>query len=337
MTITCQPMDATAGSPAYSAQNERQNMAPLYGGGGGVVLGARSGWRVGTPSNILSVTSTAWTLGPSSAVITPGAATAQGSYRWATDANITAANNLTPPDATYDRKDIVYIQVNDSSSGDGSGALTAPVSYLAGTPLAIPVAPTLPARSFLVGTITVPKVSGGAPTAVLNPAVFVAAGADLPISSDTERASLTPYSDQIIWRTDLHLRQRWNGTRWVGGRWSLATKAGYGTYDALFAAPTVTETIDNVVTLTGIVGIGATGTHGAAATTAGTWFDFADLPAGVRPVTNERGLPGGLGLFTTAGMVVEIQTTGNVRWSTSVNVASSIVLIALSGITFLSA
>jgi len=193
MTITCQPMDATAGAPAYSAQNERQNMAPLFGGGGGVVLGARSGWRVGTPSNILSVTSTAWTLGPSSAVITPGAATAQGSYRWATDANITAANNLTPPDATYDRKDIVYIQVNDSSSGDGSGALTAPVLYLAGAATATPVAPTLPARSFLVGTITVPKVGGGSPTVIRNPAVFVAAGGILPVADGSEQAPLTQY------------------------------------------------------------------------------------------------------------------------------------------------
>ena len=90
MTITCQPMDAdlSTGLPAYSAQNERQNMAALYGGGSGLALGARSGFRVGTPSNILTATSTTWTLGPCAAVINPGAATAQGSYRWATDANV---------------------------------------------------------------------------------------------------------------------------------------------------------------------------------------------------------------------------------------------------------
>lgn len=225
MTITCQPMDATAGAPSYYAQNERQNMAPLYGGGGGVPLAARSGFRVGTPSNILTATSTTWTLGPCSAVISPNAATAQGSYRWATDQNITGtgAQGVQAADPTYDRKDIVYIQINDSSSGDGSGALTAPVLYAAGVPNATPVAPDLTgsrARSFLVATITVPKVGGGSPTVVLNPAVFVAAGAKLPIFSAGERALLTPYLGFEIQRLDLTqvspagIREMWNGTTW---------------------------------------------------------------------------------------------------------------------------
>ena len=201
MTITCQPMDATSGAPAYSAQNERQNMAALYGGGGGVVLGARSGWRPGTPMNILTATSTTWTLTPCSAVITPGAATAQGSYRWSADANVTGS--VTAADATYARKDIAYITVNDSSSGDGSGALTAPVLYLAGTPAASPVAPTLPARSYLVGTINVPLSGGGSPTVVMNTAVFVGAGAIQPVFSLTERDGLTKYDSLTVRRMDL--------------------------------------------------------------------------------------------------------------------------------------
>lgn len=217
MTITCQPMDATAGSPAYSAQNERQNMAPLFGGGGGVALAARSGWRVGTPSNILTATSTTWTLTPCSAVISPGAATAQGSYRWATDQNVTGS--VTAADATYARKDIAYIQVSDSSSGDGSGALTAPVSYLAGTPAAIPVAPALPARSYLVGTINVPVSGGGSPTVVLNPAVFVAAGGIQPVFSQTERDGLTKHDGLTVRRNDLPTKpvQVWtaDASKWL--------------------------------------------------------------------------------------------------------------------------
>ncbi len=214
MTITCQPMDATSGAPAYSAQNERQNMSALFGGGGGVALAARSGFRVGTPSNILTATSTTWTLGPSSAVISPGAATAQGSYRWSADANVTGA--VTAADATYARKDIVYIQVNDSSSGDGSGALTAPPTYLAGTPASSPVAPTLPARSFLVGTITVPQTGGGSPTVVRNPAVFVAAGAPQPVFSQAERDAMTAYDGLDVKRMDLPGRpiDSYNGTAW---------------------------------------------------------------------------------------------------------------------------
>lgn len=218
MTITCQPMDATAGAPSYSAQNERQNMAALYGGGGGLALAARSGWRPGVPSNLLTATSTTWTLAPWPAVISPGNATAQGSYRWSSDGNVSGP--MTAADATYDRKDIVYIQVNDSSSGDGSGALSAPPAYLAGAATSSPVAPSLPPRSFLVGTITVPKVGGGSPTVILNPAVFVAAGAKLPIFSAGERALLTPYLGMEIQRLDLTqvspagIREMWNGTTW---------------------------------------------------------------------------------------------------------------------------
>lgn len=212
MTITCQPMDATSGAPAYSAQNERQNMSALYGGGSGVVLGARSGWRVGTPSNVLTVTSTQWTLAPCSAVINPGAATAQGAYRWSTDSNVTAANNLNAADATNTRIDIVYIQINDSSSGDASGALSAPVLYAAGVPSATPAAPALPPRSFLVGTITVPKVNGGAPTVVTNPAIFVAAGGILPVADGTEQAGLTKYSGLATSRAGI--LEVTDGTTW---------------------------------------------------------------------------------------------------------------------------
>lgn len=184
---------------SITAQAERQGSAALYGGGVGRPLGGRSGFRADTPSNVLTATSTTWTLVPCSAMIDPGATTHQGMYGWATDANI--SGTVTAADATYGRKDIVYIQLNDSSAGDASGATSAPVLYLAGTPSASPVAPTLPARSFLVGTITVPVSGGGSPSVVVNPARFVAAGGVLPVSSAAERPS-TPYVGQQVCRLD---------------------------------------------------------------------------------------------------------------------------------------
>lgn len=202
MTITCQPMDAAEGLdlPAYSAQNERQANAVMYGGGSGLALAAKAGFRPGT-GNVLSATSTTWTLQPCAIMITPKASTAQGSYRWASDQNATGA--VTAANATYPRKDIVYVQVNDSSSGDGSGALTAPVLYLAGTPSATLEAPDLPERSFLVGTITVPQVGAGSPTVVRNPAVFVSAGGIQPVSGLSERADLSAYDGLAVRRMDL--------------------------------------------------------------------------------------------------------------------------------------
>lgn len=209
MTITFTQPD---GVP-ITAQGERQASAALFGGGAGRPLGGRSGFRVDTPSTILTASSTTWTLLPCSAQIDPGASTHQGMYGWASDQNITG--DVDAADATYARKDIVYIQVNDSSAGDGSGALTAPVVYLAGTPSATPTAPALPARSFLVGTITVPQTGGGSPTVVLNPARFVAAGATLPVSSQTEQDALTQYpASQIIRTDDKYKEYVSDGTTW---------------------------------------------------------------------------------------------------------------------------
>lgn len=214
MTITFLQPDGVA----ITAQQERQGSAALYGGGANRRLGGRSGFRIDTPSNVLTASSTTWTLTPCAAMIDPGATTHQGMYGWATDANVTGS--VTAADATYARKDIVYIQINDSSSGDGSGALTANVLYAAGTPSASPVAPDLTgtrARSFLVGTITVPQTGGGSPTVVLNPARFAAAGAPLPVYSQAERDALTAYDGLMVLRMDLPGRplDTYNGSGWI--------------------------------------------------------------------------------------------------------------------------
>lgn len=250
MTITCQPMDASGGVPTYSASNERQANAPLYGGGSGIPLKAVQGFRVGT-GNVLTATSTTWTLTPCSAVISPAAGTDQGSYRWATNANVTGS--VTASDATYARKDIVYIQVNDSSYGDGSGALTAPVSYLAGTPSASPVAPTLPARSFLVGTITVPQTGGGSPTVVLNPARFVAAGGIQPVATQADRDALSAYEGLRVYRLDLNKVQCHDGTRWVGDRATITLDALYVARGAGTATPRVSQNADGDVLMEGVL------------------------------------------------------------------------------------
>jgi hypothetical protein len=147
---------------------------------------------------------------------------------------------MTAADATYTHKDIVYIQVNDSSSGDGSGVLSATPQYAAGAPTASPVAPALPPRSFLIGTITVPPVGGGSPTVVLNPAVFVAAGAPQPVFSQTERDALTKYNGLQVLRTDLPGTpiETCDGTNWylqgAGASLELARTASANTANTLW-------------------------------------------------------------------------------------------------------
>lgn len=195
--------------------------APLLGNPTGRVLGARSGWRVGTPASVVSVTSTTWTLNPCAAMIEPAASLYQGAYPWVTDQAVTGS--VTAADATNPRVDILYIQINDSSSGDGSGAQSAPVNYLAGTAAATPAAPTLPARSFLVATINVPKAGGGSPTATFNAQYFVAAGATVPVASQSERDGFTQYDGLKVIRLDKGGIEEIS----VGGSWLSMGQTSY--------------------------------------------------------------------------------------------------------------
>ena len=312
MTITLLAPDGVA----VTAQQERQARAALHGGGSGRPLGGRSGFRVGTLASVLSVTSTTVTLGPCAAMIDPGASTHQGVYGWSSDSNISLG--ITAADATYDRKDIVYIQVNDSSAGDGSGATSAPVLYAAGTPASSPVAPDLPARSFLVGTITVPKVGGGSPSAVLNPARYVAAGGLLPISSQAELDALTPYPGLTVYRTDLGLAQRYNGSKWYGGAGSIAYQGIYQNFGNGYANSFWSQTPDGLVTLNAMVGASSpTVTH-----VAGQIYTIGTVPTSIAP-GGKLMFPGNIDSAQWSQPTLYIDATGTITYSTQSTTAAA--------------
>lgn len=216
-----------------TAAAERQGSAVLYGGGAGRPLGGRSGFRIDTASDVFTATASAWTLKPCVAMIDPGINT--GMYKWANTSNLTQASipgSPVAPDATLPRRDIYYVQVNDSTAGDGSGAVNADVKYLAGAPNASPSAPALPARSFLIATVNVPQVGGGSPSVTLNPARFAAAGAPLPIYSQTEADALDKFDGLIIQRRDLlgepQLTWSANTNTWNGQFWTAYTPSWDG-------------------------------------------------------------------------------------------------------------
>lgn len=276
MTITILPIDAdeTTDLPEYGAQNYRQAQAASHGAGSGRRLGLRSGFRSDTPSNVLTATSTTWTLGACAAKIDPGFATHQGGYDWATDANVTGS--VTAADADNPRKDIVYIQVNDTLV-DGSGLRTAPVLYLAGTPGVTPTAPTVPPRSFLVGTISVPVAGGGSPTAVLNPVRYVSAGGILPTADNTERDTLSQSKALAVFTDRLQIS---DGAAWARtGTLPYSDAALYSAYNATYGTPTYTKDIDGRVHLSGLLG-----TPLASITMTGlTSYTLGTLPTGYRP------------------------------------------------------
>ena len=163
MGIVVLPLDASSGSPSYSAQATRQAFSALMGlAPSGRPLGATSGVRPGTPTTTVTITNnTTWNVAAHAGVLDVESSPLAAPYMYATtggdSGTITAAN------ATYARVDIVYVQVSDNVQ-DSSGSETGAIGYLAGTPAASPTAPATPARSMVLAQITVPAVGGGNPT-----------------------------------------------------------------------------------------------------------------------------------------------------------------------------
>lgn len=278
MTITILAPDGVQ----ITAKQWRQARAAEHGGGAGRRLGGRSGFRVDTPSNVLTVTSTTWTLGPCAAMIDPMRVTNQGMYGWASDANITGS--IEPAHDTYTRIDRLFVDLLDDTAGDGSGEIDGSVTYQAGQPSATPQAPNY--AGLLVGTITVPPLGGGSPTVQLNPARYVAAGGILPVSSQAERDAIPDKFDGLtVRRMDVTSRheETWNGTKWT------AT-------DLPWTTLTLTDLFDHA-SGSGWSGVKYAVRNGwfilsGAATRGNPWGDdqrIADIPAGLRPDNKIQG------------------------------------------------
>jgi hypothetical protein len=173
MAINLLPLDATAGTPAFTAQQTRQALASLFGmAPGGRPLGASSGVRPGTPAATVFLTgagSTTWNVAAHAGALDTQTSALAGPYAYATTGGDTGS--ITAADATNPRVDIVYVKVNDNTQ-DGSGLASGTIGYLAGTPAASPSAPATPARAMVLATIAVPKVGSGAPAATWTAPVF---------------------------------------------------------------------------------------------------------------------------------------------------------------------
>lgn len=208
MTVIAYPINASGGAPAYTARQGRQAFAALMMPGPGPLRG-RSGFRpAGAPA--VSVTSTTWSAGPFTAVIDSGVSTTQGPYLVASDA--TEAGAPTPADGTFGRKDILYVQVDDTDE-DGTGQRRARVLYLAGAAASTPSAPSTPPRSLLVGTIDVPKVGSGSPVFTPSGLFTVAAGGVFPGTGSTIPPTGDRYDGMLIWRLDARVLHLWDGSQ----------------------------------------------------------------------------------------------------------------------------
>lgn len=167
MTGYALPIDASSGSPSYTAQQTRMAFSALMGPApAGRPLGATSGVRQGTPSTTVTCTGTGsmtWNCAAFSAVLDVEASATAGPYLAAFDG--TDTGTITAQDPTNPRIDIIYAQINDTVQ-DGSGLRGCSINYLAGTAAPSPVAPSPPnTRTLVIANISVPKSGTGAPSA----------------------------------------------------------------------------------------------------------------------------------------------------------------------------
>lgn len=229
MAITVWPTNAVADSPKYAGRALRQTTtAPFLAGAKAArPLGAISGVRPGTPASTVSCTATTWTVAPFAGVIDAEAAAEAGPYTFASDTNVTGA--LPAANASNPYAGILYVQVSDPAESDGSALPGVKVDFLGGDPAANPLAPGdpgaskgLPARSYVIGRVNMPKAGGGNPTVTWVAPYTAAAGGIIPAVSSTQMATLTPalgtYLD-LTASTDLQNYPlglyRGNGTAWV--------------------------------------------------------------------------------------------------------------------------
>jgi hypothetical protein len=163
VAIVVYPLDAVAGAPSYTGRMLRDTTAPLLlGATAARPLGIRSGVRPGTPTNTVTLSGLAYTIGEFAGAADVESAAEAGPYLFANNAS--AGGNLNAQDATNPRIDILSIQVSDPAESDGTSTPGGAFVYTAGVAAASPAQPATPARSVLLATFAVPKTGAGSPT-----------------------------------------------------------------------------------------------------------------------------------------------------------------------------
>ena len=263
-------MDASGGVPSTTAAEHRMQQSALLLNGTADPFGARGGTRPGA-GMVVTASALAWSVTAGAFVAYPRFSASQGPYICEFPA--TEAGAYSAPHASFTRRDILYVIVDDAGAGDGSGARQARVAYLAGTASASPVSPAVPARGTLLATLVVPP--SGSPTVIPGP-MAVAAGGILPIAA-AELAGIVPYpGDEGRRHRQLPAAGAPLGRREVvGGPVLLTSSPGTGDVntavspngDILVATRSITTVAPNSVL---VVSHGVALSHGAVNPTATT-------------------------------------------------------------------
>jgi hypothetical protein len=172
MASTLWPTNGT-----FTGRQIRQTIGAAWGALTGRPLGARSGVVAGTPSTVVSISGSTYSVLAHKGVLDVESSLIAGPYNYSFDSTQTGTVNAA--DATFDRADLLSITMSDTSEGDAS--ISGPtITYTPGTPAATPTQPATPAKSIPFARISVPKLGTGSATITLIAPFAVAAGGIVP-------------------------------------------------------------------------------------------------------------------------------------------------------------
>lgn len=238
------PVDAVGGAPSYTGRALRQTgVSPSVAqASGSRPLGGLSGVRPGTPTTIVTATSTTWTVTPFPGMIDGEAAAIAGVYSYAFDTNQTGSVTAAAGSARVDRLDV---QVSDPAESDGSSNPGIAIVRTDGTP-GSGVPASAPPRSHPLALINVPASGGGSPTVSWNATYYCAPGGFVPFNT---LAGLQAWTTAAIGQhatvlsdptTQYNGDYVFNGTSWDDNGWTPYTPTtagltlGNGTLDSQY-------------------------------------------------------------------------------------------------------
>lgn len=225
MALNASWINASSGSPSYDAATLRALDTILETPAGTDPLDSRQGVRPHA-GNSLKVTNTGLTysVAPGVAVISKKSQGAVGAYRVVNTATVTGS--IPAADATYARRDVVVLKVQDTDV-DGSGQRSVTVVYRAGTPAASPAYPAVNAGELLLAQVDLPANSTS-PT-ITDARVFtVASGGVTPSNGGPPN----PYPGQVYY--DLAQSQMFV---WTGSVWRSASPDFYTGTESVISGP----------------------------------------------------------------------------------------------------
>lgn len=196
---------------AYPAADERRLLAPLLMPATGA-FSARAGRRVDGAGLAVSVGGSpeGFTVSAGAGVIFSPEYATGGPWLFEIPTDVTRQLPARPGSGLT-RIDLIVARIYDADSSVGATRETA-IERIGGTPSASPSAPTAPALSLILATLTVP--ASGSITVTATTERAVAAGGVLPVATTSARNAMTPWRGLVVHNGQTSRLEVYDGSTW---------------------------------------------------------------------------------------------------------------------------